>query len=95
MVALTTQSKIEGFIVSFLPKRAPGDWSEAFERMSGWLRSGELKVLEDKTVGLEHAFDAFTTLFHGVGAKQTNLGKKLVHIADPPLPLLLGVAAKL
>ena len=88
MTALTTQSKIEGFIVSFLPKRAPGDWSEAFDRMGGWLRSGELRILEDETVGLENAFDAFTTLFHGVGSTAINLGKKVVKIADPPLPLL-------
>lgn len=44
MVALTTQSKIEGFIVSFLPKANPGAWEPAFDQMFGWLKSGQLRV---------------------------------------------------
>lgn len=89
MVALTTQSKIEGFIVTFLPKKSPGNWKEAFEVMSGWLKTGQLKIEEDVTEGLENAYDAFLTLFHGVGNNQTNFGKKIVHIADPSLPAKL------
>lgn len=87
MVALQSQSLIRGFIVSFLPYKAPGQWGPAFEQMAGWIRDGKLKVVEDTTEGLDHAFDAFTTLFHGIGASKSNVGKKLVKIAEPPLPL--------
>lgn len=88
MVALTTQSKIEGFMVPALPKKDPGNHTEAFVQMSKWLKNGELKIAEDVTEGLENAYDAFLTLFHGVGNTKINMGKKLVHISDPPLPLV-------
>ena len=61
--------------------------------MAKWLESGELRVVEDVTEGLEHAYDAFLTLFHDVpqqggAGNKTNLGKKIVRIAaQPPLPL--------
>jgi len=93
MVALTSSAKIEGFMVPQLPKSAPGNWHPAFETMAKWLESGELRVVEDVTEGLEHAYDAFLTLFHDVpqqggAGNKTNLGKKIVRIAaQPPLPL--------
>ena len=58
--------------------------------LASWVCSA-FKVVEDVTDGLEHAFDAFLTLFHDApqpgGAPKTNLGKKLVRISEPPLPL--------
>lgn len=86
MIALGTQSRIEGFIVSSLPKRSPGNWSACFDEMAGWIKDGRLKVVEDTTYGLENAYNGFRTLFHGIGEK-SNIGKKIVEVANPPLPL--------
>lgn len=52
MIALTSCSKIEGFLVNMLPKKDPGNWDAAFDKLHGWLESGQLKVKEDVTEGL-------------------------------------------
>lgn len=86
MTALRKEAKIEGFIVTSLPKAAPGDWTEAQTEMANWLKRGRLKVQEDVSTGLENAFDEFLSFFQGVGDKN-NVGKKIVNIAEPPLPI--------
>ena len=55
--------------------------------LTKWLEDGKLKVVEDYTDGLENAYDAFLTLFHDVQGEKSNLGKKIVRIAEPPLPI--------
>lgn len=84
MVALTTSSRIEGFIVTELPKKSPGNHTQAWRDLTSWLDQGAIKVSEDESQGLENAFDEFLTLFHGLSSR-TNVGKKVVHVA--PLPL--------
>eukprot|EP00927_Polykrikos_kofoidii_P020646 TRINITY_DN19839_c0_g2_i1.p1 TRINITY_DN19839_c0_g2~~TRINITY_DN19839_c0_g2_i1.p1 ORF type:complete len:377 (-),score=58.73 TRINITY_DN19839_c0_g2_i1:121-1251(-) len=92
MVALTTQSRIEGFIVSNMPRASPGDWSRAFADLANWIDEGKLTVREDVSEGLENAFDEFLTLFHGHSGR-TNVGKKILDIAATPLPLVNETAA--
>ena len=45
--------------------------------VSGWLRDGRIKYLEDRTQGLENAGAAFSRLMHG-----DNVGKSIVVVAD-------------
>ena len=49
---------------------------EFLERATRWVRSGELKYLEDIQEGLENAPEAFCRLMRG-----ENLGKSLVHVS--------------
>jgi len=70
--------RMEGLLAKdYLPR-----FPEAVAAMRRWLRSGQLKSKEDIVVGLEHAPAAFARIFAGA-----NLGKQLLKIADPPLPL--------
>jgi NADPH-dependent curcumin reductase len=70
--------RMEGLLAKdYLPR-----FPEAVAALRGWLRSGQLKSKEDIVVGLEHAPAAFARLFTGA-----NVGKQLLKIADPPLPL--------
>ena len=70
--------RMEGLLAKdYLPR-----FPEAIAAMRGWIRSGQLKSKEDVVVGLEHAPSAFARMF-----ARANVGKQLVKIADPPLPL--------
>lgn len=70
--------RMEGLLAKdYLPR-----FPEAVAAMRGWLRSGQLKSKEDVVVGLENAPAAFARNFTGA-----NVGKQLLKIADPPLPL--------
>lgn len=72
------RSKIEGFLVlDFVPR-----FGEAIGELAGWLTSGEIKVEEDLQEGLENAPATLARLFTGA-----NLGKQLLTVAEPPLPL--------
>lgn len=96
MVALERAARIEGFLVPQLPRASPGDWSGARRELQAWIQQGVLRVDEDVAHGLEGAFSEFMTLFHdgtprggdGIGGpRRSNLGKKVVEIAAPPLQL--------
>ncbi|HKN07351.1 MAG TPA: NADP-dependent oxidoreductase [Thermoplasmata archaeon] len=70
--------RMEGILAKdYLPR-----FPEAVAAMRGWLRSGQLKSKDDIVVGLENAPAAFARNFTGA-----NVGKQLLKIADPPLPL--------
>jgi NADPH-dependent curcumin reductase len=70
--------RMEGLLAKdYLPR-----FPEAVLAMRGWLRSGQLKSKDDIVVGLENAPAAFARNFTGA-----NVGKQLLKIADPPLPL--------
>jgi NADPH-dependent curcumin reductase CurA len=70
--------RMEGVLAKdYLPR-----FPEAVAAMRGWLRSGQLKSKDDVVVGLENAPAAFARNFTGA-----NIGKQLLKIADPPLPL--------
>jgi NADPH-dependent curcumin reductase CurA len=71
---LTRTALMQGFLVGQFAARYP----EALTQLAQWLRDGALRYEETVTEGLEHAPDAFLGLFTG-----ENLGKALVHIADP------------
>lgn len=53
-------------------------YPEALTQLAQWVRDGSLRYEETITRGLERAPDAFLGLFTG-----DNLGKALVHVADP------------
>jgi len=73
--------RMEGILAKdYLPR-----FPEAIAAMRGWLRSGQLKSKEDVVVGLENAPAAFARNFTG-----DNVGKQLLKIAEPPLPLRPG-----
>jgi len=70
--------RMEGLLgKDYLPR-----FPEAVAAMRKWLASGQLKSKEDVVVGLENAPAAFARLF-----ESTNVGKQLLKVAEPPLPL--------
>ena len=70
--------RMEGILAKdYLPR-----FPEAVAAMQEWIRSGQLKSKEDVVVGLENAPAAFARNF-----TSANIGKQLLKIADPPLPL--------
>ena len=73
---------VDGKMVGLLAKNYFDRYPEAIATMRGWLASGRLKSKEDVTIGLEHAPESLTRIFH-----RANVGKQLLKIADPPLPL--------
>ncbi len=72
-------SRMEGFIVLNYRERFP----EAVEALSGWLAKGKIRVKEDiREGGLEDCPATLRRLFEGA-----NLGKQLLKVAEPPLPV--------
>ncbi len=69
---IQTRGKVEGVLVRDYP-----DWSEAFERIAGWIREDELHYRETVTEGFENAPDAFLGLFEG-----ENIGKQVVQVTE-------------
>ena len=67
---------MQGFIVIDYFDRA----TEAIAELSGWLKSGQLKQLEDIQEGIENTPKTFLRLFEG-----KNVGKQLLKIADQPI----------
>jgi NADPH-dependent curcumin reductase CurA len=72
---VTKRLRVEGFLVSDFF----AGWSAAEERLSGWIESGELTVLEDVMDGLESAPNALVCLLAG-----DNIGKRIVRVAPDP-----------
>jgi NADPH-dependent curcumin reductase CurA len=66
--------RMEGFLVFDYVAEFP----KAQEEMSGWVASGELKVLEDVVDGLESAPGALVGMLAG-----DNVGKRIVRVAEP------------
>lgn len=73
---VTHRLRLEGFIILDYFER----WAEAAEEMAGWVRSGELKVLEDVIEGIDAAPQALIGLLNGA-----NVGKRLVRVAPDPV----------
>ena len=68
--------KLQGFII--LDKaRDPAFQKDFYSKVPKWIASGELKVKEDVTKGLEHAAEALVGIFEG-----KNFGKAVIQIAD-------------
>ncbi|TQC49455.1 NADP-dependent oxidoreductase [Rhodococcus sp. WS4] len=71
-------ASMHGFIVTDFSDR----FSEATERLSTWVRNGEITWLDDIQHGtIENAVDALNRLFDG-----KNFGKQLLEIAAPSTP---------
>ena len=73
----TLRAKMQGFIVLDHADRFAVIRSE----LKRWLKDGKLRSAEDVVEGLEHAPATLQRLFDG-----QNLGKQLLHVADPDLP---------
>lgn len=69
-------ARMEGFLL--------GDFHDRFEQgrraLQAWVEAGQLVYEEDIQEGLENAPATLRRLFEGA-----NLGKQLLHVADPPL----------
>jgi NADPH-dependent curcumin reductase CurA len=75
---LMKRLRVQGFIVlDFLDR-----FAEAAMQLAQWLLEGKLKHRETIVEGLEQAPTALNMLFDGA-----NVGKLLIKVADPPLPL--------
>lgn len=72
-ILITHQAKMEGFLV--------GQFSAQFEyarqRLNKWIKSGQLRYLEDIVDGIENAPSAFIGMMSG-----RNVGKLLVKVAE-------------
>jgi NADPH-dependent curcumin reductase CurA len=68
--------KLQGFII--LDKAKDESFNKEFySKVPKWIASGELKIKEDVTKGLEKAAEAIVGIFQG-----KNFGKAVVQIAD-------------
>ena len=72
---VTHRLKMQGFIVLDSLDR----WPAAVEELAGWVRSGELRVVEDVVDGLDSAPEALIGLLAGA-----NVGKRMVRVAPDP-----------
>lgn len=70
----TRRSRMEGFLMSDFTDR----FAEARTRLLGWVADGSLRVEHDVLEGLDRAPEGIRRLFEG-----KNLGKQLLHVADP------------
>lgn len=71
---------MQGFLVTDYAPR----FGEAIGDLVGWVGEGKIRDRVDVVEGLENASDALRRLFTG-----DNLGKQLVHVADPGSSLRL------
>jgi NADPH-dependent curcumin reductase CurA len=74
-LVVVSRLRLEGFIVNDFQER----WPEGEERLSEWVASGKLKVLEEVLEGLDSAPGALVGLLAGA-----NTGKRMVRVAPDP-----------
>jgi NADPH-dependent curcumin reductase CurA len=75
---LTKRLRVEGFIIlDYAPR-----FLEAIMQLASWMAEGKLQHRDTMVDGLERAPEAINMLFDG-----TNVGKLIVKVADPPLPV--------
>ena len=70
---IETRATVEGLLVSDYQPR----WGEALQRLSQFVRDGDIQYRENVVEGFENAPDAFLGLFEG-----ENIGKQVVKVAD-------------
>ncbi|EMA31714.1 NADP-dependent oxidoreductase [Halobiforma nitratireducens] len=70
---IESRATVEGFLVSDYQQR----WGQALERLSTFVRNGDVQYRENVVEGFENAPDAFLGLFEG-----ENIGKQLVNVAE-------------
>ncbi|CAF3022349.1 unnamed protein product [Rotaria sp. Silwood2] len=76
MQIVTKRLKLEGFII-WDKVVDPSFQKHFYSKVPKWIASGELKIKEDITKGLEHAPEAIVGIFQG-----KNFGKAVIQIAD-------------
>lgn len=76
MQVVAKQIKLQGFNISS-KMRDESFNKEFYSKVPKWIVSGELKIKEDVTKGLEKAPEAIVGIFQG-----KNFGKAVVQIAD-------------
>lgn len=79
MMLVVARARIEGFLVLDYAARYP----EAIAALSELISGGKLKTVHDVQHGFENIPATLRRLFEG-----KNLGKQLLKLADPPLPIL-------
>lgn len=75
---ITRRIRMEGFLIGDYAPR----FAEARRSLEGWLDAGALKTFVDVQHGFEHIPATFLRIFTGA-----NVGKQVLKIADPPLPV--------
>jgi NADPH-dependent curcumin reductase CurA len=70
---LIKRASMQGFVIFDHPEY----YETAYRDLAQWIRSGQLRYLEDILEGIEQAPDAIAGLYRG-----ENLGKRLIRIAD-------------
>jgi NADPH-dependent curcumin reductase CurA len=71
-------ARMEGFLLGDFRDR----FDEGRQQLRAWVESGRIVYEEDVIEGLEHAPMTLRRLFEG-----SNMGKQLLKVADPPLPV--------
>jgi len=71
---IQTRARVEGFLVRDYEDRR----SEALRRLAAFIEADDLQYRETVVAGFENVPDAFLGLFEG-----DNIGKQLVHVAEP------------
>jgi NADPH-dependent curcumin reductase CurA len=80
------QLRMQGFLLPFFPDSIP----KALEELHGWVRSGELQVLENVTHGLHRAPEAFCSLMAGSTVGKTLLELDGTDLHHPSVATLEG-----
>ncbi len=70
---LIKRASMQGFVIFDHPEH----YAAAYQDLAQWIRTGQLRYLEDILLGIEHAPDAIAGLYRG-----DNLGKRLIRIAQ-------------
>jgi NADPH-dependent curcumin reductase CurA len=70
---LIKRASMQGFVIFDHPEH----YEAAYRDLAQWIRTGQLRYLEDILDGIEHAPDAIAGLYRG-----DNLGKRLIRIAQ-------------
>jgi NADPH-dependent curcumin reductase CurA len=70
---LVKRASMQGFVIFDHPEH----YAEAYRDLAQWIRTGQIRYLEDILEGIEHAPDAIAGLYRG-----DNLGKRLIRIAQ-------------
>jgi hypothetical protein len=80
------QLRMQGFLLPFFPDSI----QKGLEELHGWVRSGELQVLENVTHGLHRAPDAFCSLMGGSTVGKTLLELDGTDLHHPSVATLEG-----
>jgi NADPH-dependent curcumin reductase CurA len=72
-ILLVKRARMQGFVIFDHAHK----YDEARQALIGWMKTGQIRYLEDVLDGIEHAPNAIVGLYRG-----ENLGKRLIRIAD-------------